>query len=44
MSVFAANLPHLKCNSVPLFDVVHLDSFNGDYDSRGQSSAEVDGI
>ena len=31
-------LPYVKCNIVLLLDVVQLDSFNGDYGSRGQPS------
>ena len=30
------NLPYVKCNIVLPLDVVQLDSFNGDYGSRGQ--------
>ena len=33
-----SNLPYVKCNIVLLLDVVQIDSFNGDYSSRGQPS------
>ena len=39
MSPFSlTNLPYVKCNIVLPLDVVQLDSFNGDYGSRGQPS------
>ena len=41
MCPFSLTLPYVKCNIVLPLDVVQLDSFNGDYGSRGQPSQIV---